>query len=250
MSKPHWVKTREFSPQEHETWRALFERQRPKRSEQIVELFSRGIEVLGFTQDRIPDLNEVNQRLHSLTGFRGVAVEGFEEPDSFYEMLSRSEFPIGYFIRDPKDLGYTPAPDIFHDLYGHLPFLIDKNYAEFCRDLGKRTIECRGHPEKLRQWERLFWFGAEFPLIETPQGDRIFGAGIASSYNECAYSLSSEPEVLPFDLEVIRRQEFDISKMQKRIFRLKNPQQLYDCLDAFEKLVNSSLKPLQIVAPV
>lgn len=233
MAAPHLVKQRNFTPEEHHTWKLLFERQAPKRREQIVELFSRGVETLGFTPDRIPDLNEVNRRLSALTGFRGVPVEGFEEPESFYEMLSRREFPVGYFIRDPKDLGYTPAPDVFHDLYGHLPFLIDEDYANFCQDLGLRTMKFAGKPE-LRQWERLFWFGAEFPLVNTPEGTRIFGAGIASSYNECAYALSEEPEVIPFDLEKIRHQEFDITVMQEKIFLLDSPEQLYGCLDEFE----------------
>lgn len=234
MTAPQRVQLREFSPAEHLTWKLLFERQRPLRGEQIVKLFSEGIELLGLQADRIPDLEEVNRRLSALTGFRGVPVEGFEEPASFYEMLSRREFPIGFFIRSPEDLGYTPAPDIFHDLYGHLPFLIDCQYADFCQDLGARAMKFSGDPARFRQWERLFWFGVEFPLVKTPLGVRIFGGGIASSFSECEYALSGRPEVLPFDLEVIRQQEFDISKMQERIFLLESPEQLYGCLDQFE----------------
>jgi phenylalanine-4-hydroxylase len=235
MAAPHLVGWREFSPGEHHTWRLLFERQLPKRREQIAGLFSEGIEALGFTADRIPDLQAVNRKLIALTGFRGVPVAGFEEPESFYEMLSRREFPIGYFIRDPRDLGYTPAPDVFHDMYGHLPFLTDPAYAAFCQDLGRRTMKCAGRPELLRQWERLFWFGAEFPLVKTAGGIRIFGAGIASSFSECAYALGGAPNVLPFDLETIRRQEFDITKMQDQLFLLESPAQLYGCLDEFER---------------
>lgn len=235
MAAPHLARLREFSPEEHQTWKLLFERQSPGRRTQIVELFSRGIDTLGLSSSRIPDLDEVNRRLAKLTGFRGVPVEGFEEPESFYEMLSRREFPIGFFIRDPKDLGYTPAPDIFHDLYGHLPFLIDPAYADFCQDFGLRTMKFASQPELLRQWERLFWFGVEFPLVKTKQGLRIFGGGIASSFLECAYALSDKPEVIPFDIERIRHQEFDISKIQERIFLLESPEQLYGCLDAFER---------------
>jgi phenylalanine-4-hydroxylase len=228
------VPFRTFSPEEHRTWGLLFREQAKKRDEQIWYPFSDGIRALDFTEAGIPDLHEVNRRLRALTGFEGVPVEGFEEPESFYEMLAERAFPIGYFIRDPKDLGYTPAPDIFHDLYGHLPFLVNKEYADFCQEIGRRTVKFRNDPEFLRQWERLFWFTIEFGLLETPQGRRIFGGGIASSINECAYSLSDRPEVLPFDLETIRQQEFDISIMQPRIFLLKSPEQLYGCLDAFE----------------
>lgn len=229
------VPFRDFTRDEHNTWRLLFERQAPLRDQQIHGLFSAGIRALGFTAERIPDLREVNRRLQAATGFTGVPVEGFEEPHSFYEMLSRREFPVGYFIRDPKDLGYTPAPDVFHDLYGHLPFLVDPLYAAFCQDLGRRTMQFAGDPERLRQWERLFWFGAEFPLVKTPSGTRIFGAGIASSFNECAYSLSDAPQVIPFSVEEVRRQEFEIDRMQDKIFLLESPEQLYASLDAFEK---------------
>lgn len=229
------VSLRDFSSKEHNTWRLLFDKQLPKRDQQIHPLFSAGIQELGFTAERIPDLQEVNRKLYRKTGFVGVPVEGFEAPESFYELLAQRQFPIGYFIREPEDLGYTPAPDVFHDLYGHLPFLVDKDYADFTQEFGKRTIRYRERPELLRQWERLYWFGVEFPLIDLPEGRRIFGAGIASSFSECAYSLSNEPELLPFDIEVIRNQEFNIDEMQKRIFLLKNVKQLYGCLDAFEK---------------
>ena len=235
MAAPHLVGLRDFSSAEHATWKLLFERQAAKRAEQVVDLFSRGVRVLGLSADRIPDLDKVNLKLSALTGFRGVAVEGFEEPESFYEMLARREFPIGYFIRDPQDLGYTPAPDVFHDLYGHLPFLVDTAYADFCQSLGERTMRFAHQPELLRQWERLFWYGAEFPLVRTPEGNRIFGAGIASSYDECAYALGPKPKVLPFDPETIRHLDFDISRIQETIFLLESPEQLYGCLDEFEK---------------
>lgn len=243
MALPHFVPLREFSPDEHHTWKLLFERQAKLRDRQIVNIFSEGIDKLGLTPDRIPNLEEVNRRLKVHTGFEGVAVEGFEEPHSFYELLAHRKFPIGYFIRDPKDLGYTPAPDIFHDLYGHLPFLANKRYADFSADFGRRTMKFAGNPEVLRQWERLYWFGVEFPLIETREGRRIFGAGIASSFDECAYALSHQPEVLPFDPEVIRHQEFDITRIQDKLFLLQNVEQLYDCLDSFEE---NSLRSLTI----
>ena len=149
-------------------------------------------------------------------------------------MLARREFPIGNFIRDPKDLSYTPAPDVFHDLYGHLPFFADAAYANFCADLGLRASRYLDSPTKIRQFERLFWFAVEFALLETPVGRRIFGAGIASSFGECRYALSNEPELIPFDLHVIRAQEFKIDEFQKRLFVIKDVGQLYGCLDSFE----------------
>lgn len=237
---PARVPFRDFTPAEHNTWKLLFGRQAPLRSRQIHSLFDEGIARLGFGLERIPDLREVNRRLKALTGFTGVPVRGFEEPHSFYEMLANREFPIGYFIRDPADLGYTPAPDVFHDLYGHLPFLTDPAYAAFCEELGRRSMRVKHDPEKLRQWERLFWFGAEFPLVRTPSGILIFGAGIASSFDECAYALSGKPELVPFGIEAVRTQEFEIDRMQDKLFLLESPEQLYGCLSEFERAVNRS----------
>lgn len=237
------VEFRKFTPSEHQTWRQLFERQAVKRDEQIYDLFSEGLAVLGITADQIPDLEVINAIFCSKTGFKGIPVEGLENGTSFFPMLTRREFPIGNFIREPHDLSYTPAPDVFHDLYGHLPFFIDNDYADFCEELGRRACRYIENPPVLRQFERLFWFTIEFALVKTQKGKRIFGAGIASSFGECRYALSDEPEVLPFDLEVIRHQEFKIDEFQKRLFILESPKQLYECLDEFEtKLSEPSRK--------
>ncbi len=227
------VQLHPFSAQDKRTWSTLFQRQAKSRESQVHPLFKYGVEKLGISE-KFPDLEAINKKLEKISGFRGVPVKGFEEPESFYEMLAQREFPIGFFIRDEKDLGYTPAPDIFHDLYGHLPFLVDSQYANFCQSLGERTIRYRDQPEILRQWERLFWFTAEFGLVRTDQGIRIFGGGIASSIQECDYALSTQPKQMPFDLEVIRNLEFQIDEMQKNLFLLESPEQLYSCLDEFE----------------
>lgn len=232
MSKTQF---RKFNSQENETWKVLFDNQAKLRDLQIIPEFSAGIKYLELTNLGVPDLERVNRRLLDKTGWRGVAVEGFEEFDEFYEMLYQREFPIGNFIRDRKDLSYTPAPDVFHDLYGHLPFYVDDSYADFSFEFAKRVRKYKGQKKIVREFERLFWFTMEFALIETREGRRIFGAGIASSHKECAYALSNEPEVVPFDIEVVRNQEFQIDILQPRLFCLKSAEQLYTCLDAFER---------------
>jgi len=188
-------------------------------------------------QDSIPDLRSINKKLKDLTGWEGVLVEGLEGGDTFYQLLSERRFPIGNFVRDKKDLSYTPEPDIVHDFYGHIPFYADKEYADFSQKFGEVAMRYVREPEKFRQFERMFWFTVEFGLIETSEGVRIFGAGIASSIGECEYALSSKPEVLPFNLDVVRNQEFRIDEMQKRLFLLKNTKQLYTCLKDLENAV-------------
>jgi phenylalanine-4-hydroxylase len=233
---------RDWSEAEHSTWKLLFTNQTPKRDDQIYEIFSEGVKKLGFTNQKIPNINEVNKRLEKLTGWRGVPVTGLEEDHSFYYMIADKQFPIGNFIRDPKDLSYTPAPDVFHDLYGHMPFFCDKDYGDFVVDLGKRAINVSDSEWGLKQFARLFWFTIEFALVKTPKGKRIFGAGIASSFSECAYALSEEPEVIPFDLETIRNQDFRIDDFQRKIFMMESPEQLYSCLNKYEAAVKKSIK--------
>lgn len=226
-----------FTDQENETWKILFKNLKDSRQEQIVPMFQEGLDVLGITGAHIPDLDNVNERLKKLTGWQGIPVEGLEGGDSFYPALAERKFPIGNFIREAKDLAYTPAPDIFHDLYGHIPFYANKDYADFCAEYGRRASKYIDRPDVLEKFERFFWFTAEFGLVKTEQGIRIFGAGIVSSKNECNYSLSKGPEVVPFDIKVISEQEYRIDIMQEKLFLLENPEQLYSCLDDFENLV-------------
>src|SRR5262249_34675152 len=142
----------------------------------------------------------VNARLSPLTRWRGVFVVGLEDFRPFCSLLRERLFPIGNFIRSREDLNYTPAPDIVHDLYGHLPFHCDEAYADYSQRFGELACRYFEDPVRFRRLERYFWFTNEFGLVETPQGRRIFGAGIASSLGECRYALSGEPEVLPFDV--------------------------------------------------
>lgn len=229
------VPFRKFEEREHRTWRTLFKRQTELRDQQIVPMFAQGLKALGITEEGIPEIETVNAKLRALTGWEGVPVEGLEEGESFYTMLADRKFPVGNFIRDEKDLSYTPAPDVFHDLYGHLPFFTNPQYAAFCEEFGHRASSYVNDPVVLRQFERLFWFTLEFGLIKTPYGNRIFGAGIASSHGECAYALSDKPNVQLFDLETVRAHEFRIDIFQEDLFLLENEQQLYSCLEQFEE---------------
>lgn len=231
---------RVFSPDEDDVWRMLHARLARCRVSQAHPLFVAGLERLGIDGHRTPELGAVNTRLSALTGWRGVPVVGLEDGRSFFAMLARREFPVGNFIRDAADLGYTPAPDIFHDLYGHMPFLADPDYADFCYRFGQSASTLADSPSKLLEYERLFWFGVEFPVIATPSGRRIFGGGILSSSGESDYALSDAPEVLPFDLERIRSQPYRIDIMQTRLFELDRPETLYTCLDAFERRLGAA----------
>ncbi|MBS1964088.1 MAG: hypothetical protein JST04_17890 [Bdellovibrionales bacterium] len=221
MTKPRFLEL------DHATWRALYAAQREAIARSIHPLFARGLEALGIGSDRIPELAEVNRRLVDRTGFCGRYVEGFESPIEFFAMLADGEFPIGAFIRDARDLGYTPAPDVFHDLFGHLPFLADPEYAEFTREFGRQALDHRHDPKRLLEFDRVYWYSAEFGLIRTPEGLRILGAGLASSTKETVHALDGSARVFPFLLDRVRRRSFHIDRMQSSLFAFSSLDELY-----------------------
>jgi phenylalanine-4-hydroxylase len=232
-------RTTPFSADEHATWAAIVSRQKATRAQQMVDFYCEAVTRLEFDRDTIPSLDEVNTRLGKLTGWKGVYVKGLEDGPGFYPLLRDKCFPVGHFVRDRRDLNYTPAPDVVHDLYGHVPFHADQRYADYCQRYGALACQFLNDPVRLRRLERYFWFTNEFALVETPKGRRIFGAGIASSIGECEYALSAQPEVRPFDVEAICAQEFRIDQMQPRLFVLQSVDQLYSSFDRLEKTVRA-----------
>ncbi len=229
--------SRPFTREEHETWAAILRVHRTRRVYQVVPMFDDGLRTLALDRDDIPELDDVNARLERATGWRGVYVKGLEAAESFFPLLQERRFPIGQFVRDRGDLNYTPAPDVVHDLYGHLPLLANPAYADYCQRFGALACKFRHHAGAFRQLERFFWFTIEFGLVSTPAGRRIFGAGIASSIGECEYALSDRPQVLPFDIDVIRHHEFRVDQLQPTLFLLDSPEQLYRSLGALEAAV-------------
>ena len=228
-----------FSEAENQTWQTLFANLHDNRLSQANSLFAEGLQKLGIDGLCIPSLELVNKNLQSLTGWEALPVRGLEAGESFFTGLAQKKFPIGNFIREGKDLSYTPEPDIFHDLYGHIPFFADKDYADFNQKFGELAMQYINDPQKLELFERLYWFGLEFSLIETPQGRRIFGAGLLSSVGESSYALSDKPEIYDFDIERIAHQSYRIDVFQEILFVLKSRDQLYSCLLEFEKLIAS-----------
>lgn len=238
-SPPTFLPQHGFSEEDHGTWAAICGLHRERREHQLHPMFLRGLRALQLSDERIPSLDEVNAKLTFLTGWKGVFVKGLEDGRGFYSLLRDRKFPIGNFVRDRKDLNYTPAPDVVHDLYGHIPFHADEAYADYCQRYGELACQFFDDPVRLRRLERYFWFTNEFGLVKTPAGVRIFGAGIASSVGECAYALSGEPEVVPFDVETICAHEFRIDQMQKRLFLLESVEQLYESFPKLEACVRA-----------
>ena len=215
----------DYEEESHEIWGALVERQMEMLPGRAGEDFLRGVEILGITPEKIPALADLSRRMEEATGWRVARVPGLLHEKDFFNLLADRVFPSTDYVRGWDELDYTPAPDCFHDIFGHMPMLTQPDYADFYQLFGKAALKAEG--KNRQRLERFHWFGPEFGLIRQDEGTRIFGAGIVSSKNEVTHALSDEVTVHPFDPEKIVEQEYEVYHLQDELF----------AMDSFEQLV-------------
>ncbi len=217
-----------YTAVEHRVWVTLYERQAALLPGRACEPFLHGLEALDLHGAGIPDLRELNRRLNALTGWTVVAVPGLVPDEVFFEHLANRRFPAGRFIRRPDQLDYLEEPDIFHDLFGHVPMLTDPTFADYMQAYGRGGRRAIGLG-RLTNLARLYWYTVEFGLLSTPQGLRIYGAGIVSSRGESVFSLEDpSPNRLGFDLVRVMRTPYRIDDFQQVYFVLPSLQRLLD----------------------
>jgi phenylalanine-4-hydroxylase len=207
-----------FSADEHAMWDKLFARQSEMLPGRAADAFLRGIDVLKLSQPGIPDYRELNARLMAATGWQIVAVPGLVPDDVFFSHLANRRFPAGNFIRTPQQLDYLQEPDIFHDVFGHVPMLADPVFADYMVAYGEGGLRSLGFGA-LDHLARLYWYTVEFGLIQQPDGLRIYGAGIVSSYAESIFALEDpSPNRIAFDLLRVMRTHYRIDDFQQNYF--------------------------------
>lgn len=226
------VPTPNYSAEEHETWALMFERQKRALPHAASREFLDALEIIQLPNDRIPTLTEVSHRLQQATGWRITRVAGLVPEKEFFECLSQKLFPCTDFIRGRHELEYTPSPDMFHDLFGHIPLITNQTFANFYEYYGKAALHA--NRDQLTKLQRLYWFTVEFGLIRNTDGRRIYGSGILSSVGEVGYSLSPNVRVHPFDFSVVENQYFEIHHMQDDLFEIESFEFL---LDGFRRYV-------------
>jgi phenylalanine-4-hydroxylase len=217
-----------YTAQDHRTWRTLFARQTELLKGRVVAEYYAGLEALGITSAAIPDFAEMNRVLARATGWSVVAVPGLVPDAVFFAHLAARRFPAGYWIRSPEQLDYIEEPDVFHDVFGHVPLLMQPRYADYMAAYGRAGLAYAGDAA-LENLARLYWYTVEFGLMRTPAGLRIFGAGILSSAGESIYALESpQPVRIAFDCERALRTRYEIDHYQGIYFVLSG----YDDLPA------------------
>jgi phenylalanine-4-hydroxylase len=207
-----------FTQDEHDMWDRLFTRQSAMLPGRAASAFLKGIDVLKLTKPGIPDYAELNARLMAETGWQVVAVPGLVPDEVFFDHLANRRFVAGNFIRRPDQLDYLQEPDVFHDVFGHVPMLADPVFADYMQAYGRGGLRSLGFGA-LNKLARLYWYTVEFGLIQEAEGLRIYGAGIVSSYGESVFALDdSSPNRIGFDLTRVMRTEYRIDDYQQNYF--------------------------------
>lgn len=221
-----------YTEVEHQTWNTLYERQMKILPGRACDAYMRGLEALDLNAGGIPDFEIINPKLQALTGWTVVCVPGLVPDEVFFDHLANRRFVSGQFIRKPDQLDYLQEPDIFHDVFGHVPMLTDPDFAAYMEAYGKGGQRAASLG-MLPNLARLYWYTVEFGLMQEEDGLRIYGAGIVSSATESVFSLEDpSPNRLGFDLE----------RVMKTLYRIDDFQQVYFVIDSIEALKTVTLQ--------
>ena len=207
-----------YTGQEHATWDTLFARQAKLLPGRASDAWLKGLDVLRLDRPGIPHFDELSDRLMKLTGWQVVAVPGLVPDDVFFDHMANRRFVAGNFIRRPDQLDYLQEPDVFHDVFGHVPMLADPVFADYLEAYGRGGQRALGL-DALKYLGRLYWYTVEFGLIAEPEGMRIYGSGIVSSFSETRFALEdASPNRIGFDLQRVMRTEYRIDDFQQNYF--------------------------------
>jgi phenylalanine-4-hydroxylase len=221
-----------YSAADHATWDQLFARQSAMLPGRVAPAFLEGVALAGLDQPGIPDFAELSDRLMKATGWQVLAVPGLVPDDIFFDHLANRRFVAGRFIRRPDQLDYLQEPDIFHDVFGHVPLLAHPAFADYMQAYGRgglRALE-KGAIDRLA---RLYWYTVEFGLTRDGSGLRLYGAGIVSSYGESIFALDNPSP---------NRIGFDLKRVMRTRYRIDDYQQSYFVIDSFDDLLRQTIE--------
>ena len=216
-----------YTAEEHAVWKALFDRQTRLLPGRACDEFVRGMRALPLDAHQIPDFRRLSEILMKRTGWQIVAVPGLVPDEVFFDHLANRRFPSGNFIRPAHQLDYLQEPDVFHDVFGHVPLLMHPVMADFMQAYGEGGLRAKklGELDKL---SRVYWYTVEFGLLKQRDGLRIYGAGIASSFTETRFSLESASA---------NRLKFDVERVMRTTYRIDDFQETYFVIDDIDELL-------------
>ncbi|HWV11780.1 MAG TPA: phenylalanine 4-monooxygenase [Sphingobium sp.] len=221
-----------YSPQDHAVWDQLFARQAALLPGRAVKEFIDGLDILRIARPGIPNFEELSERLMKRTGWQVVAVPGLVPDKVFFEHLANRRFVAGRFIRRPDQLDYLQEPDVFHDVFGHVPLLAHPVFADYMQAYGEGGLRADGLGA-IEKLARLYWYTVEFGLIRQDAELKIYGAGIVSSYGESVFALDDPSP---------NRIGFGLKRLMRTKYRIDDYQQSYFVIDSFDDLLRQTVE--------
>lgn len=222
-----------YSAEQHAVWAELVGRVLPEVEKHAAREYLEGFQIIGLQADRLPDLAAISSRLGPRTGWSSTPVSGFLPAPAFFEMLANRLFPTTTWLRSRESLEYTPEPDIFHDVFGHVPMHAHKVFAEFLEHYG-RVCAAISDANVLEKLGRLFWYTVEFGLIREAGTIKAYGSGIISSHGECRNVMNGGCAVHNFSLDEVLATPVKVDELQKLLFAVESFDQIYEAMGQAE----------------
>jgi phenylalanine-4-hydroxylase len=221
----------QYTQEDFDVWKTLFDRQVVNLQDKACSEYLNALEEMGevLYSDRIAEFSQLNEWFNSRTGWKMYCVPGLIPVDEFFELLAKKQFCSSTWLRTLSQLDYLEEPDMFHDVFGHIPLLSNSIFSEFIHEFGKLGVQHKENEQRIIQLQRLYWFTIEFGLINE-NGPKVYGAGIASSFGESIVSLKPETVRVPFNLDEILETSFETDKIQTKYFVIENMEQLYSAI--------------------
>jgi len=223
-----------YSEEQHAVWALLYQRRMAALERTGCRLFLEGAEQIGLQPDRVPDLTGINQRLSGRTGWTAVPVAGFLPAREFFECLGARRFPTTVTVRPRAQIDYLPEPDIFHDVFGHVPLHAHPVFAAFLQRFGASACLATSKAQ-VEAMARLFWFTVEFGLIRERGGIKLYGSGLISSHGDGTNALGPRCDRRAFSLDAVLAQPFAIDRLQDTLFVIESFDQLFDAVEAAQR---------------
>lgn len=231
-----------YTGEDHAVWGLLYRRRMETLQHTGSRMFLEGARRIGLQSDRVPDLTDVNARLAARTGWAAVPVTGFLPAREFFECLAQRRFPTTVTVRPRAQLDYLPEPDIFHDVFGHVPLHAHPVFADFLQRFGS-AASAAVTDEQVEAMARLFWFTVEFGLIREDGDTKVYGSGLISSHGDAANALGPDCDRRPFTLDAVLAQPFEIDHFQGVLFTIDSFEQLFAAVAAAEQRLGLQLTP-------
>lgn len=226
-----------YTKENHDVWREMFTERMRTLDRQASDVFLAGLRKIGLTPDRVPEVASINKRLQDLTGWESHPVPGYLPAKAFFACLAQRRFPTTITMRPRELMNYLPEPDIFHDVFGHVPLHADPVFAEFLQTYGKAALFCED-PYHIDRLARLFWFTVEFGLIRENGRVKLYGSGLISSIGESIHALESDHvDRRPFDMDLVCDTPFEIDHYQPILYVLDSFEQLRDSMNSYAERV-------------